>query len=243
MPANIIHIQETDSTNNYLKQLLQEQRFEEGMIVSASFQTAGKGQRGNSWESDKDENLLFSMLLYPHFIKANQQFLISQTITLGIARFLSKYTNGITIKWPNDIYWLEKKICGILIENFLEEDNIKYAVCGIGININQSTFRSGAPNPVSLKQITGQEYPLDVLLEEVQESILSYYRMLQNRELSFIAQEYKASLFRREGFHLFNDGTTDFCARIKDIEPSGILVLECENGKERRFAFKEIKYK
>lgn len=243
MTANIIHIQETDSTNNYLKQLIQEQELREGIIVFANFQTAGKGQRGNRWESDKNKNLLFSVLLYPHFIKANQQFLISQTITLGIAEFLRKYTSDITIKWPNDIYWKEEKICGILIENSLEEDSIKYSVCGIGININQSVFKSEAPNPVSLKQITGQEYSLDILIKEVQKSIISYYKTLQNKEFFLIAQEYKANLFRREGSHPFSDGTTDFYAKIKDIEPSGILVLECENGKERRFAFKEIKYR
>lgn len=242
MPS-IIHLEEKDSTNTYLKDLLLRQEVEEGTIVIADFQTGGKGQRGNSWESNKGENLLFSIVLYPNTIKANEQFIISQVVSLAIADFLKKFVDDITIKWPNDIYWQEKKICGILIENSLTENNINESVIGIGVNINQTIFFSDAPNPVSLKQITGEEYHLKTLLEEIRDTILLYYKQAVSENRAAIISHYKASLFRKDGYHLYNDGEKDFSARIKDIEPNGLLVLETDEGIERKFAFKEIKYK
>lgn len=242
----IIHLKETDSTNNYLKVLLSEQNIEEGTVVCTDFQTAGKGQRGNSWESEREKNLSFSIVFYPQTIKANEQFIISQIVSLAVADYI-KYQideidiNDITIKWPNDIYWQEKKLCGILIENSLIEDKIKASVVGIGININQTEFKSEAPNPVSLKQITGKNYDLQFLIEGIQSNIIKYYSRLQQNKTD-LSTQYKDALFRKNGYHIYNDGKTDFIAIIKDIEPSGILVLETKDGQERRFAFKEVKY-
>ena len=115
----IIHIRETNSTNNYLKELLQTQNVDEGTVVWADFQSAGKGQRGNGWESEAGKNILFSIVLFPGFIKAGEQFILSQIVSLAVANCLQEYTAGISIKWPNDIYWNEKKICGILLEKQL----------------------------------------------------------------------------------------------------------------------------
>lgn len=238
----VIHLGETDSTNNYLKKLLQEQAVEEYTIVSTDFQTAGKGQRGNGWESEPEKNLLFSMLLYPVRVKANEQFIISQIVSSGVAKALGKYTSDISIKWPNDIYWQQKKICGILIENSLSGEEIKESIAGIGINLNQEDFRSNAPNPVSLKQITGVELDRQAILNEVCNNIELYYNCMLQENNEYIISAYKDLLFRREGFHLFNDNTKDFHARIKDVRPDGILVLETETGTERKFAFKEVKY-
>ena len=240
LPA--IHLQETDSTNNYLKKLLLSRNLEESTIVYTDFQTAGKGQRGNTWESEQGKNLMCSIVLYPDMIKANEQFIISQIVSLAVADTLNKYTSDIAIKWPNDIYWKKKKICGILIENSLEGDTIKEAICGIGININQTTFRSNAPNPVSLKQITDNDSDLNTILNELQNNIAYYYNKLKDGNLNFIIQNYKATLFRKDGYHLYNDGTSDFYAEIKDVKPDGILVLTTKEGKDRHFAFKEVAY-
>jgi len=240
--ASIIHIQETDSTSNYLKKLLQEQQLVDSSIVFADYQTAGKGQRGNSWESEEGKNLLFSIVLYPDMVKANDQFIISQIISLAIAASLRKYTDTISIKWPNDIYWHDKKICGILIENTLLDNNIKESVCGIGININQTEFKSAAINPVSLKQITGKDYDLKKLLHEVELSISHFYKKLRKGDIENIIHSYKDTLFRRDGYHVYNDGVNDFSARIKDIGRDGTLILETIEGIERIFAFKEVKY-
>ncbi|MFT3992832.1 MAG: biotin--[acetyl-CoA-carboxylase] ligase [Dysgonomonas sp.] len=238
-----IHLEETESTNNYIKnELLTESKEDDIIIVSTDHQTAGKGQRGNNWESEKGKNLTFSILFHPTDIEANQQFIISQFTSLAIKDTLSQYTKDISIKWPNDIYWKNKKICGILIENSLIDTTIASSIIGIGLNINQTEFTNKAPNPISLKQITGNDYDLDKVLHEVIDRISLYYNKIDKNGSEDIAKRYKNSLFRHEGYHTYNDGTHNFMARIKDIEPSGLLVLEMEDGSVHKYAFKEIKY-
>lgn len=238
----IIHIRETNSTNNYLKELLQTQNVDEGTVVWADFQSAGKGQRGNGWESEAGKNILFSIVLFPGFIKAGEQFILSQIVSLAVANCLQEYTAGISIKWPNDIYWNEKKICGILLENTILEDNIGHSVAGIGININQENFRSDAPNPVSLKQITNRDYNLEEILKAVVDNINVYYQQIKIGKTDSLIKQYKESLFRKDGYHLYNDGLSNFLARIQDVDSSGILILKTKEGEERHFAFKEVKY-
>lgn len=238
----IIHIRETNSTNNYLKELLQTQNVDEGTVVWADFQSAGKGQRGNGWESEAGKNILFSIVLFPGFIKAGEQFILSQIVSLAVANCLQEYTEGISIKWPNDIYWNDKKICGILLENTILEDNIGYSVAGIGININQENFRSDAPNPVSLKQITNRDYNLEEILKTLVDNINVYYQQIKIGKTDSLIKQYKESLFRKDGYHLYNDGISNFLARIQDVDSSGILILKTKEGEERHFAFKEVKY-
>lgn len=238
----VIHISETNSTNNYLKELLQTQNVDDGTVVWADFQSAGKGQRGNGWESEAGKNILFSIVLFPGFIKAGEQFILSQIVSLAVANCLQEYTEGISIKWPNDIYWTEKKICGILLENTILEDNIGHSVAGIGININQENFRSDAPNPVSLKQITNRDYNLEEILKTVVDNISMYYQQIKIGKTYSLIKQYKESLFRKDGYHLYNDGISNFLARIQDVDSSGILILKTKEGEERHFAFKEVKY-
>ena len=141
-PVPLIHISETNSTNNYLQSLCSKQKVEELTVVVADFQTSGRGQRGNSWESDSGKNLLFSIVIFPEFLEARRQFLISQIISLAIKEELDTYTTDISIKWPNDIYWHDKKIAGILIENVLSGSTFSRAIIGMGLNINQKNFYS-----------------------------------------------------------------------------------------------------
>lgn len=242
MEHTIIRLKETDSTNNYLKELIRYGGAEEGTIVCSEVQTSGRGQQGNNWEAEKGKNLLFSTVLYPDTIKASQQFIISQLVSLAVKHTLDRYTNGITIKWPNDIYWQKKKICGILIENTLMDDNMDQSVIGVGININQDNFISDAPNPVSLRQITGKKYDMDEILESVYSFIMKYYSDIRAGRISQIIRQYKNSLFRNDGYYPYNDGTSTFEAKIKDIRPTGLLVLETKDGDEREFAFKEVRY-
>ncbi len=242
MEHPVIHLNNTDSTSNYLKQLLTETTVEEGTIVYTDFQTSGRGQRGNGWESENGKNLLFSIVLYPHTIKASEQFIISQAISLAIKDSLSKYLDYITIKWPNDIYWQEKKICGMLIENTLTNDTINQSVFGIGININQDEFSNNVPNPVSIKQITGKEYKIEDIMDQTYLYIMKYYTEIKEGKTTSIREKYKESLFRNTGYHLYNDGVSDFEARIKEVKPNGLLSLRLRDGSEREFAFKEVKY-
>lgn len=240
--SSIIHIEETASTNSYLKELLLTQNIAEGTIVFAHHQTAGRGQRGNSWEAEEGKNLTFSMVLYPTFVIVKEQFILSQLVSLGIKAVLDKYTSHITIKWPNDIYWRDQKICGILIENTLGGGVLSSCVIGIGINVNQTEFLSDAPNPVSLKMITGKDCLLEELLVVIRDRILGYYRMLRGGDEEFIVKAYKSSLFRKEGYYRYSDREKEFDAKIVDVRPSGHLVLETLEGEIRTFAFREVKY-
>jgi biotin-(acetyl-CoA carboxylase) ligase len=149
-PFPLVALDETASTNQYLSQLCNQlqESVAELTTVTAEFQTAGKGQRGNTWEAEEGKNLLFSFVLYPSFLEARRQFILSQIVSLAIKEELSRWSDEITIKWPNDIYWKDKKICGILIENDLSGHHIRRSIAGIGININQEVFNSDAPNPV-----------------------------------------------------------------------------------------------
>lgn len=241
-PVPLIHISETNSTNNYLQSLCSKQKVEELTVVVADFQTSGRGQRGNSWESDSGKNLLFSIVIFPEFLEARRQFLISQIISLAIKEELDTYTTDISIKWPNDIYWKEKKICGMLIENDLMGRNISQSIAGIGININQETFHSSAPNPVSLRQITGKEFDLFEILKNIVLRIQSYYSLLKKGNTESIVCQYEMSLFKKEGMHRFKDANGEFLARIIRVEPEGRLILEDEMLNKRGYMFKEVEY-
>ena len=229
----------TESTNSLLKELSLKEKLPEGYLVYTDFQTAGKGQPGNSWESENGKNLLFSILIYPHNILITEQFILSQITSLAIKKVLDNYTGDITIKWPNDIYWKEKKICGILIENSLLRYKIDKCIIGIGLNINQEIFTSNAPNPVSLKQITGKETDRDKILQNIHHQLITLYK---NTDIENIKKEYHHNLYRKEGFHPYTDATTkeNFLARIEKVEPDGKLILITEKGERKEYYFKEV---
>ena len=153
-PVPLIHISETNSTNSYLQTLCAKQQGVAAFTtVVADFQTSGRGQRGNSWESEPKKNLLFSFVLFPDFLEARRQFLISQIVSLAIKEELDSYADDFSIKWPNDIYWKDKKICGMLIENDLMGRNISQSISGIrkySIVLLQIRYRSGKSQESSM---------------------------------------------------------------------------------------------
>lgn len=240
MMPRIIRLQKTDSTNNYLHALARPEQLGEGSVVWAEFQTAGRGQIGNSWESAEGENLTFSVVLYPTFLLANRQFLISQITALSVKQTLDRYVDDITVKWPNDIYWRDRKICGMLIENDLAGQFIYSSILGIGININQKEFKSNAPNPVSLYQIIGKRTDRENFLQEFLERLYANYLLLLQEKEVLIQDVYRQSLYRREGFHLYEDANGRFEAAIEEIEPSGYLHLRLRDNTIRRYEFKEV---
>ena len=241
-PFKIIQLEEINSTSSYLRMMCESEKLEEFTTIVAKHQSAGRGQRGNSWESEAGKNLLFSFVLHPLFLQARNQFLLSQIVSLAIKEELDTYATDFSIKWPNDIYWNEKKICGILIENDLYGENIGQSIAGIGINLNQSTFISNAPNPVSLNQITGEEYEIPEILNNILIRVREYYKMLKENDISTINDHYKNSIFRKEGFHRYMDTNGEFIAEITDIETDGKLILNDENGDMRSYAFKEVQF-
>lgn len=236
---DILYLEETNSTNTYIKELYSTKRLPDGFTVCTDYQTAGRGQRGNSWEAERAKNLLFSIILYPTHLYANQQFLISEAISLAIKDVLVEYTADISIKWPNDIYWQEKKIAGILIENALTDIMLNYSIIGVGLNVNQDEFTSNAPNPVSLKQIIGQDLDRSILLRKIQDRLFYYYDQFDTELLNKV---YNESLFRKGGWHWYSDHKTAFLAQLITVEKDGMLVLRLENNTLRTFFFKEIKF-
>ena len=236
----ILWLKETDSTNNHLRRLLDKEQLPEGSLVVTDFQTAGKGQVGNSWESEAGMNLMFSLLLYPDFIPANRQFLISQIASLSVKETLDAYTDFIQVKWPNDIYWKDRKICGMLIENDLSGQLLYCSIIGIGLNLNQSLFRSNAPNPISLTQITGKKYDREEVLNRFLRIFFQYYCLLLQEKEEEVRTAYMQALYHGEGYHRYRDGQGQFEARIQAIEPTGHLILQLRDGEQRRYAFKEV---
>ena len=243
-PYPLIALDETDSTNRYISQLCNElqESVAELTTVTAEFQSAGKGQRGNTWEADKGKNLLFSFVLYPTFLEARRQFILSQIVSLSIKEELDRWSDEITIKWPNDIYWRDKKICGILIENDLSGHFIGRSISGIGININQDEFHSDAPNPVSLYQITGRTYKIEKILDEFTEAFGKRYTDTFTNSSDRIHKEYIAALYRNDGVYPFYSDGNIFHASIADVELDGHLLLSTESGEKKRFAFKEVSF-
>jgi BirA family biotin operon repressor/biotin-[acetyl-CoA-carboxylase] ligase len=240
---NIIEIESTSSTNTYLKELADIQDLEEGTVVTAYRQSSGRGQSGNTWESEPGKNLTFSIILYPIQLPVKQQFMLSKIISISIKDVLNLYTDEIMIKWPNDIYYKDRKITGILIENEINGDHFSRSVIGIGLNVNQETFSGhNTGNAVSLKQITGKETGLDELLLLIMEKLTGKYHALLNGEADLISQDYFASLYRNDGYYPYSDANGQFMARIDHVEDNGLFVLKTNTGELRYYAFKELTY-
>ena len=239
----VIRLEETVSTNTYMRQLLREQELEEGTLVIADFQTEGRGQMGNSWTSEKGKNLLFSLLVYPREVQANAQFIISRIASLAVKKTIDRFADDIRVKWPNDIYWKDKKIAGMLIESDLRGRYIENSVIGIGMNVNQEWFPAGLPNPVSLWQVTGVEQDREQLLELFTREFFLLYREFQRGGISTIEDEYMLNLYRVNEYHWYEYKNGRFQAMIRDVLPSGYLVVRTlAEGEDRSYAFKEIAF-
>lgn len=236
-----IPLAETQSTNTALREALTaDPALAAGTVVYTHRQTAGRGQRGNSWEAEPGMNVTMSMLLRPDDVNAREQFTVSERVALGVARVLGRHlppSIPVEVKWPNDVYVGDKKICGILIENSLSGNRIDYSIAGIGINVNQTLFRSPAPNPVSLAQLTGMTFDVEGVMREVADEITA----LSAWDKDELHKLYHSSLWRRDGLHPYStpDGTR-FIAAIKSVAPDGYLTLLTDTGLIRRFAFKEV---
>lgn len=238
-------LQETTSTNDYLKQRCKEDKAKEFYTVIAECQTNGKGQRGNCWESEEGKNLTFSTVIYPTALEAKKHFIISAIASYAVYEALAQYTSGFSIKWPNDLYWHDKKIGGILIENDMEGKYITQSIIGIGINVNQLNFLSDAPNPVSLAQITGAKIERKELFAKIIQGLISGYLQLEHdiTQTEHIIQIlYQKVLYRRNGMHPYRDAKGCFSAQIHKVEPNGYLVLKDEQNMLRKYAFKEVEF-
>lgn len=248
------HLPEVQSTNTYLLDLLaQGTTLPDTTVIYTLRQTAGRGQMGNSWESEMDKNILFSMLLCPTFLPIREQFLLSQICSLGIVEALDELIRTqhlqdevkLSIKWPNDIYAGDGKLCGILIENRLMGGTLQHSVLGVGINVNQEKWIGNAPNPVSLKMLGVETDPLTVLDLVTKHIVELYHALRDNKEMANVIRErYMQHLYRKDGYYAYYDPAKDeqFHAEIEGVDAQGPLMLRLTSGEVRSYWFKEVKF-
>lgn len=237
----IIRFDEIDSTNSFLHGYHDGDDVET-VVAVAEYQTAGRGQGTNHWESERGKNLTFSVRVAPKGVRAACQYVLSMCMALAVKDALLEYSEGMTVKWPNDIYWNDKKISGTLIETTLVGSDVKTCIFGTGININQTEFLSDAPNPVSIKQIVGHEVDREELLKKVMRNLEKYLKIVYSGERKKIHDAYMNCLYRKEGVHKYRDNNGTFEASIERVEDSGHLVLRSTDGRERRYGFKEVAF-
>ena len=243
----------TDSTNNRALEGIPTEK--DRTTWAAEFQTAGRGQRGNTWKSAQAQNLMFSILLKPDFILAKDQFIISAIVTLGLEKYLKDKGVTAKIKWPNDIYVCDRKICGILIEHGISGEKLSTSVCGIGLNINQREFPKDLPNPTSLVLelerlgLKPENFSLRDELEILLGDIFLFYdkareEFLKTGKYESIYKEYLDCLYRKGEWHHYTETATGKTveARIVGIDNTACLILEYRDRQRKSFAFKEISY-
>ena len=246
---------ELDSTN--LKAIEELNNSSEGTVWIADYQTAGRGQKGNTWESQTSMNLTFTLLLKPFFISPFKQFLISKVASLGVINYLKLRGIEAKIKWPNDIYVNDSKICGMLIEHTICGDKLSASILGIGFNLNQKSFNSDAPNPTSLTNITKIDYDTEAELRELLNSIMSIYRELEEGEEQKINEFYREKLYRLNELNNYIKIDKDapvnipvekidkgslIKGEIVGVDEYGCLIIKSISGELSSYAFKEIRY-
>ena len=249
----MLELDEIDSTNRFLRHL--DTPGDRRMtLVTAEFQTAGKGAGTNSWESARGENLLLSLRVMPSNLPVRRMFAISEATALALKESLDAFVlphtppkrgRGVCIKWPNDIYFEDSKVAGMLIENDLMGAQVRSSVIGIGINVNQRRFLSDAPNPRSLADIVGHDVERRFVLEQFMEHFMHYMPTLDEGKddaLDALHECYKKHLYRFGEEYDFLDEMGVFCAKIIDVELSGHLILQDKGGNRRRYAFKEVRF-
>ncbi|TAE76017.1 MAG: biotin--[acetyl-CoA-carboxylase] ligase [Bacteroidetes bacterium] len=237
MGRNLLYFDIIDSTNTFL--IENTEQYSEGTVVVAGEQTAGRGQRGNQWLANPNENLTFSILLKPNFIAAQNQFELNMMICLALQKSLSVFLGeGTKIKWSNDIFFGNKKIAGVLIENTLKGTQIESSVIGIGLNVNQTNFEY--PHASSMQNITGKKYLLENILITILKYIEEGYLLLKNTNIS-LKMHYLTHLFRFNEKAFFKTGNQIWEGKIIEVENSGKLVIENLQG-ICSFEFKQVEF-
>jgi BirA family transcriptional regulator, biotin operon repressor / biotin---[acetyl-CoA-carboxylase] ligase len=224
---NLLTLKEVDSTNNFLKNLLSNSKpLPEGTVIMAEHQYAGRGQQQNKWLSEPGKNLTFSTLLKPTFLNAVNQFDLTRAISLGVYDTLRAVLgDGLKIKWPNDIYYNDRKLGGMLIENMVQGERINSSVVGIGLNVNQDSFPEEAGNATSVKQILHKDYDLRLLLSEICSQIEGYYLHLKAGRIDFIRSSYLSRLYWLNERRRFKAGGEIFEGTIEGVADNGLLQI------------------
>lgn len=241
----IHHLDITTSTNDDAR----DEKYHEGDVVWADFQTAGRGQRGHEWHSRKGENLTFSVVLEPTFVPIAEQFAVSEVVALSLVDMLADYGIEARIKWTNDIYVGDKKLVGILIEHSLASTTLRRTIVGVGINVNQTEFDNTLPNPVSMAQLLGRQLNAGEVLQNFLTHLQHNYevlRELQNAKCKMknvLHERYNSLLYRLNEWHTYALPSSEkFCATIRGTALSGALRLEDKTGATKEYLFKEVEF-
>lgn len=243
----IFFFNEIDSTNVYLLANEDTINFEEGCIVYTNFQKSGKGYATNSWQSEKGKNALFSILLKPGFLPISEQFKINKITCISIVNALESATkHKFSIKWPNDIYYKNKKIAGILIQNVLKANKLANMVIGIGLNLNQTVFDEKLANPISLKQIEAKTFNIPAIIKDIVLQLDINYMNLKNNISSNIDSTYANSMYNKDKWCNFKkpikNSYATFKGKIVGTDTIGRLQIEKEDGSTELFGFKEVEF-
>ena len=238
---NIIKLDAIDSTNNYLKKIILNEGINDYTVVTAKFQTQGKGQLGTEWESEHSKNLICSVYKKNINIKVQDQFVISALVSLALIKTLRKVNlSNMHIKWPNDIMSDNKKICGILIENIVKENYIKDTVIGIGLNVNQTIFNN-LPNAASIKNLIGTTCSIDEILKDLVKNVKYYFNELDKSSINSIFEKYEDALFRINKPSTFKNSKGEvFSGYIKGVSRLGKLNVMLEDNLVESYDLKEI---
>lgn len=217
--------------------------YHEGDIIWAESQSAGRGQRGHSWQSEQGQNLTFSAVFEPTFMPATEQFSLLQAVALALVDCLKEYSIEAKIKWTNDIYVGDSKLVGILMEHKLQGATIGRTIAGIGLNINQTEFDPTLPNPISMRLLTGRVYDRREVLERLSQCLMRRYAMLREKRYAELHKDYHLNLYRlgEEHTYALPDGSL-FRGTITGVEPRGELKITTSHSGERKFLFKEVEF-
>ena len=235
-----IELDIVDSTNNYAMGMVHAGVAQHGTVVFAHHQNKGKGPRGKSWETEPGANLSFSIILQPHFLLPTQMFQLLAVTALSVRQELEKLIGDeAKIKWPNDLYWRDRKTGGILIENVLRGTQWQWAIAGIGINVNQTAFGQ-LQNPVSIKQITGKETPIKELAQAIHANLLHSVANLENKGFDDFFQLYNRHLYKKGEQVQLKKGPRNFTTTINGVSRQGQLQTGIET--EENFDFGEVEW-
>lgn len=236
------HLEQLDSTNAYLQRKQSECDIR-NWVISASKQTAGKGMGNNGWESEVGKNLTFSLALDMSFLPAERQFLLSEAVPLGIIEVLDQLlpTEKLSIKWPNDLYYENQKLAGILINSTIKANMMDTSIIGIGLNVNQMQFQDWPTHPISMKQITGKDYDLQPLLEQIAEHVLIKVEQLKS-DPAIIEQDYLKRLFRYRTWADYEVEGNVLRLFMTGIDTFGQLQLVDEQQELHQYEIKQIKF-
>ncbi len=242
---NIIRFKNLDSTNKKAKELQKIKDIPEGSIVICDNQFAGRGHGNNIWESAEGMNLTATWILKPIFLKTEQQYALTKAISIAVKDTVRFFYTGklpVTIKWPNDIYVDDLKIAGILIENNIMGNDIRDCFAGIGLNLNQEVFYSDAPNPVSLKTLSGKNIDHELCLQVLSENIFKHYNQLRESGADALNSEYNQSLYRIGEIAEFVTNNIKIKGNIMGTDKYGRLEIKLKTGETKLFDFKEISF-